>query len=116
MRKLAVKGLGIWRLPPRSSVSWSETSAGPESAAAAVVVGMVAGIAAQRWRTLALVFVVPGLLPLLPGLVLYRGSLLLTTGDTVEGLVVLLEAAVRMLALAAGALLGELLVRRRRPG
>lgn len=84
--------------------------------ATAVVIGMVAGAAAQRWRTLALVFVVPGVLPLLPGLVLYRGSLLLTSGDTVEGLVVLLEAAVRMLALAAGALLGELLVSRRRPG
>jgi uncharacterized membrane protein YjjP (DUF1212 family) len=86
------------------------------SGSAAVVIGMVAGLAAHRWRTLALVFVVPGILPLLPGLVLYRGSLLLTAGDTVEGLVVLLEAAVRMLALAAGALLGELLVSRRRQG
>ena len=57
-------------------------------------------------------FVVPGIMPLLPGLVIYRGSLLLTSGDTVEGLVVLLEAAVRMLALAAGALLGELAVSR----
>jgi uncharacterized membrane protein YjjB (DUF3815 family) len=82
--------------------------------AAAVVVGMAAGLAAQRARTLALVFVVPGILPLLPGLTLYRGSLLLTAGETVEGLVVLLEAAVRMLALASGALLGELLVSRRR--
>jgi uncharacterized membrane protein YjjB (DUF3815 family) len=82
--------------------------------AAAVVVGMAAGLAAQRAGTLALVFVVPGILPLLPGLTLYRGSLLLTAGETVEGLVVLLEAAVRMLALASGALLGELLVSRRR--
>ncbi len=79
---------------------------------AAVVVGVVAGAMATRWRTLALVFVVPGIMPLLPGLVIYRGSLLLTSGDTVEGLVVLLEAGVRMLALAAGALLGELLVSR----
>jgi uncharacterized membrane protein YjjP (DUF1212 family) len=84
--------------------------------AAAVVVGMGAGVAAQRSRTLALVFVVPAILPMLPGLVLYRGSLLLAAGDTGEGLVVLLEAAVRMLALAAGALLGELLVSRRSPG
>jgi uncharacterized membrane protein YjjP (DUF1212 family) len=83
--------------------------------AAAVVVGVAAGLAAQRGRTLALVFVVPGILPLLPGLTLYRGSLLLTDGSTVEGLVVLLEAVVRMLALAAGALLGELLVSRRPP-
>jgi uncharacterized membrane protein YjjP (DUF1212 family) len=79
---------------------------------AAVVVGVVAGAMATRWHTLALVFVVPGIMPLLPGLVIYRGSLLLTSGDTVEGLVVLLEAGVRMLALAAGALLGELLVSR----
>lgn len=84
--------------------------------AAAIVVGMVSGLAAQRWSTLALVFVVPGILPLLPGLTLYRGTLLLTAGDTVDGLVVLLEAAVAMLALASGALLGELLVTRRRPG
>lgn len=84
--------------------------------ASAVAIGAAAGLAAQRARTLALVFVVPGIIPLLPGLVLYRGTLLLTSGDTVDGLVVLLEAAVRMLALASGALLGELLVSRRRPG
>ena len=80
--------------------------------AAAVVVGMVSGLAARRWHTLALVFVVPGILPLLPGLTLYRGTLLLTGNETVEGLVVLLEAAVRMLALASGALFGELLTHR----
>lgn len=84
--------------------------------AAAVIVGMAAGVAAQRARTLALVFVVPGILPLLPGLTLYRGSLLLSDGQTVEGIVVLLEAGVRMMALASGALLGELLVSRRRRG
>lgn len=82
---------------------------------ASVAVGMAAGLAAQRWRTLSLVFVVPGILPLLPGLVLYRGSLLLAAGETIGGLVVLLDAAVRMLALAAGVLLGELLVSRLRP-
>jgi uncharacterized membrane protein YjjP (DUF1212 family) len=82
---------------------------------AAVAVGMAAGLAAQRSRSLALVFVVPGILPLLPGLVLYRGSLLLAAGETIAGFVVLLEVAVRMLALASGVLLGEMLVSRRRP-
>ncbi len=77
---------------------------------AAVVVGAAAGLAAARTRTLSLVFVVPGIIPLLPGLAIYRGSLLLSAGDTVEGLVVLLDAAVRMMALAAGALFGEILV------
>ena len=79
----------------------------------AVAIGAAAGITAQRTRTLALVYVVPGLVPLLPGLVLYRGTLILASGETVAGLVVLLEAGVRMLALASGALLGELLVSRR---
>lgn len=76
---------------------------------------MAAGLAAQRWRTLSLVFLVPGILPLLLGLVLYRASLLLAAGETTGGVVVLLDAAVRMLALAAGVLLGELLVSRLRP-
>lgn len=83
---------------------------------AAVAVGVGAAVAARRTTTLALVFVVPGILPLLPGLALYRGALLLTAGETVEGLVVLLEAGARMVALASGALLGELLVSRLRPG
>ncbi|MGA7690225.1 MAG: threonine/serine exporter family protein [Jiangellales bacterium] len=76
---------------------------------------MAAGLASQRWRTLSLVFLVPGILPLLLGLVLYRASLLLAAGETTGGVVVLLDAAVRMLALAAGVLLGELLVSRLRP-
>lgn len=81
--------------------------------ATAVVVGAASAAMAQRTRTLALIYVVPGLLPLLPGLVLYRGTLILTSGETIAGLVVLLDAAVRMLALAGGALLGELLVSKR---
>lgn len=78
--------------------------------ATAVVIGAASGLVAHRTRSLALVYVVPGLLPLLPGLVLYRGTLILTSGETIAGVVVLLDAAVRMLALASGALLGELLV------
>lgn len=84
------------------------------AAAAAVIVGLVAGLAAQRGRTLALVLVVPGLIPLLPGLTIYRGTLLLTAGETVSGLVALLEAGALMGALAGGALLGEIFVGRRR--
>ena len=83
-------------------------------AAAAVVVGIAATIAARRTNTLAMVFVVPGIVPLLPGLTIYRGALLITSDELLAGLVVLLEAAVLMVALAAGALLGELLVDRRR--
>ena len=82
--------------------------------AAAVVVGATAAIAARRTDTLALVFVVPGIIPLLPGLSIYRGALLITSDEMAAGLVVLVQAAVVMLALAAGALLGELIVSRRR--
>jgi uncharacterized membrane protein YjjB (DUF3815 family) len=78
--------------------------------ATAVVIGAASGLVAHRTRSLALVYVVPGLLPLLPGLVLYRGTLILTSGDAIAGVVVLLDVAVRVLALASGALLGELLV------
>ena len=106
---LAIGAVGFLAAEVLTSIIHSTTLA---IGAAAVVVGMVSGVAARRWNTLALVFVVPGILPLLPGLTLYRGALLITGNETVEGLVVLLEAAVRMLALASGALLGELLTHR----
>ena len=104
-----IGAVGLLSLTAATTVVDSPTLA---IGAAAVAIGIVAGWAAHRATTLALIFVVPGILPLLPGLTLYRGSLLLASGDTVEGLVVLLEAAVRMSALAAGALLGELLFSR----
>ncbi len=104
-----IGAVGLLSLTAATTVVDSPTLA---IGAAAVAIGIVAGWAARRATTLALIFVVPGILPLLPGLTLYRGSLLLASGDTVEGLVVLLEAAVRMSALAAGALLGELLFSR----
>jgi uncharacterized membrane protein YjjB (DUF3815 family) len=58
------------------------------------------------------VLVVPGIILLLPGLTIYPGALLLTAGDS--GLVAMLEAGALMGALAGGALLGEVLVARRR--
>lgn len=108
----AAAGIGAIGLGTATALAGVVDSPTLALGATAVAVGVVAAWAAQRVTTLALVFVVPGILPLLPGLTLYRGTLLLTSGDTVGGLVVLLEAAVRMSALAAGALLGELVLGR----
>jgi uncharacterized membrane protein YjjB (DUF3815 family) len=46
--------------------------------------------------------------PLLPGLTIYRGMLLLSDGASADGLLVLLQAATTALALAAGVIIGEI--------
>ena len=54
-----------------------------------------------------------GIVPLLPGLAIYRGMLALVTGDDpTGGFELLLQAGLTGLALAAGVTLGEILARR----
>ena len=75
------------------------------SAAAAVTVGCVCYLVAGRFRVPPLVVVVPAIVPLLPGLVIYRGLAELAAGlDGVQELVTALATA---LALAAGVILGQ---------
>ena len=50
------------------------------SAAAAVLIGLVAYAVAGRFRVPPLVVVVPAIVPLLPGLSIYRGLSLLSEG------------------------------------
>lgn len=77
---------------------------------AAVVIGLVAAIVARRMDTLSLVLVVPAVVPLLPGLTIYRAALLLADGDAINGVLTMLEAITHAAALASGVLVGEFLV------
>jgi uncharacterized membrane protein YjjB (DUF3815 family) len=76
------------------------------SASAAIVIGVVSYSVAGRVRVPPLVVVVCGVVPLLPGLFVYRGLFLLAEGQT-EGLISLATALAIALSLASGVILGE---------
>jgi uncharacterized membrane protein YjjP (DUF1212 family) len=78
------------------------------AAAAAVAVGLAGHVLALRKKAPPLTLVVPAIVPLLPGLTIYQGMLLLSDGSSADGLVTLLQAATTALALAAGVILGEI--------
>jgi len=73
---------------------------------AAVVIGMVSYSIAGRVGVPPLVVVVPALVPMLPGLLIYRGLSSMSEGNPV-GIVQLSAAAATTIALAAGVILGE---------
>lgn len=75
---------------------------------AAVVIGLVSFGVAGRMRVPPLVVVVPALVPLLPGLTLFRGLSYMNDGDTL-GILQLTAAAATTIALSAGVILGEYL-------
>jgi uncharacterized membrane protein YjjB (DUF3815 family) len=79
------------------------------TALAAFFVGLVSYTVAGRLRVPPLVVVVSAVVPMLPGLSIYRGlSLLAEGGDlTSEGLLEMVTAASVATALAAGVILGE---------
>lgn len=77
---------------------------------AAFTVGLVSYAVAGRLRVPVLVVVVPAVVPLLPGLSIYRGLSLLgeqTNRSAAEGLLAMVTAASVAIALAAGVILGE---------
>ena len=76
------------------------------SGVAALVVGLVSYSVAGRMRVPALVVVVSAVVPLLPGLSIYRGLSLLSDGSS-SGLVPLVNAAAIAIALSSGVILGE---------
>lgn len=79
---------------------------------AALFVGLVGYAVARRLRVPPLIIVVSSVVPLLPGIAIYRGLSLVSEGsqrDTSLGLVALIGAASVALALAAGVILGEYL-------
>ncbi len=78
--------------------------------AAALAIGLVAYAVAGRVRVPPLVIVVPAVVPLLPGLSIYRGLSLLSEGgqnSTAAGLLAMMTAASVAIALASGVILGE---------
>lgn len=79
------------------------------TAVAAFFVGLVSYGISARLKVPPLVVVVPAIVPMLPGLSIYRGLSLLTEGPaaTSEGLLAIITAAAVALALAAGVILGE---------
>lgn len=97
-------GLAVWFV-------LRELSGAPAAAAAgaAIVIGGAAHVLALRLKAPPLALLVPGIVPLLPGLTIYRGMLLLNEGASASGLLAFLQAATIGLALAAGALLGEVI-------
>ncbi len=90
-----------------------ELNVGPAvaSAGAALLVGFAAEAFAGRLRVPSLVASTCGIVPLLPGLAIYRGLFLVVDdgGGVGAGAEVLLGAAMVGLGLAAGVILGELL-------
>lgn len=81
-------------------------------AVAALFVGLVGYAVAARFRVPVLIVVVSAVVPMLPGVSIFRGLALLGDGgraDASQGLVALIGAASVALALAAGVILGEYL-------
>ena len=72
---------------------------------AAVTIGVVTHTVAGRIRVPPLVVVVPAVVPLLPGLAIYRGLALLAEGQS--GMLHLAGAGVTAVALASGVILGQ---------
>src|SRR4051794_3476993 len=77
------------------------------SAAAAITIGAVCYLVAGLFRVPPLVVVVPAIVPLLPGLDIYRGLALMAEGK--DGVLQLASALAIALALAAGVILGQYL-------
>lgn len=79
---------------------------------AALVVGAIAGLVARRGRTPSMVLTVCGIVPMLPGLAIYRAMFaMVESGDLLAGANLMLQALAIGLALAAGVTLGEFLAR-----
>jgi uncharacterized membrane protein YjjB (DUF3815 family) len=99
---VAALGQGVLLAVDSSSVgrTWG-------SAAAAVAIGAVSYLVARRFGVPPLVVVVPAIVPLLPGLDIYRGLALLAEGE--DGVLQLASALATALALAAGVILGQYL-------
>ncbi|GAA3153392.1 threonine/serine exporter family protein [Blastococcus jejuensis] len=91
------------------TVDWLRLPPALASATAAVVIGVGALLFAHRQQVPTLVYVAGGIIPLLPGLAIYRGLRHLAEGDMLAGVSLLGQAVSTGLALAAGAILGEFL-------
>ena len=96
---LAAGACSTWRSTAASGVAWA-SRAWPS-----VLIGLVSYSVAGRVRVPPLVIVVSSIVPLLPGLSIYRGLYLLSEGG--NGLLSMINAAAIAIALAAGVIFGE---------
>lgn len=103
---IAALALGIQRASAAHGLtqSWA-------TAMAALCVGLLSYSVSRSLRVPPLALVVPAIVPMLPGLSIYRGLTLLNEGGprASEGLLSLVTAAAIALALASGAILGQYL-------
>jgi len=109
----ALTGAGAWL----ASDSLLALGAAPlmASAAPALVIGLLGEALSDRMRIPAVVTTACGIVPLLPGLTLYRGVLDLTSGgDPASGIELLLQAGMIAVGLAGGVTLGRIAYRRLR--
>lgn len=74
---------------------------------AAFMVGTLSWLLARRQHSPTLVYILPGILPLLPGLTIYNGMLELARNDSIHGLLALAQATFIGGALAAGVALSH---------
>ncbi len=97
---IAAVATGVYRVVADQGfgVAWG-------AAVAAVLIGMVSYAVAGRVRVPPLVVVVSAIVPMLPGLAIYRGLTLLSEGG--NGLLSIINAAAIAIALASGVILGE---------
>jgi uncharacterized membrane protein YjjP (DUF1212 family) len=86
------------------------------SAVAATMIGFSGGVISRRLRIPPLVIAVSGMVPLLPGLTIYRALFELAVDRSYTGLSTLMVATSVALALAAGVVLGEYLAQPVRSG
>jgi uncharacterized membrane protein YjjP (DUF1212 family) len=86
------------------------------SALAATMIGFAGGVISRRLRIPPLVIAVAGMVPLLPGLTVYRGLYEMAVERSYTGLSTLMVATSVALALAAGVVLGEYLAQPVRSG
>ncbi|MEV4259713.1 threonine/serine exporter family protein, partial [Spirillospora sp. NPDC049652] len=89
--------------------------AAPATAIAATVVGLFGTAYARLAHVPALVCVTPCIAPLMPGTLMYRGMVQLTTGRTGPAALVLAEALATALAIGAGVYIGGEMLRVVRP-
>lgn len=80
----------------------------------AVVVGLTGEVLARRLREPVILFVIPGLFPLVPGLMAYRGMLMLASEELGDAGLMLARTLFYAGALAAGLALPPVLSRGRR--
>ncbi len=101
---LAGAGAGVHRLVEEAGLgrTWA-------AGVAAFGIGLLSYSIASRVKVPPLVIVVPGIVPLLPGLSIYRGLSLLVAedGSVSLGLLAMITAASVAIALASGVILGE---------